>query len=170
MRVLFTKDQIDLQVLRLAEEIRIDYRDTRPILIGILKGCFIFMSDLVKNLNIDLEIDFMVTKSYVNTHTTGKLQVVLDCSSEIKGRHVIIVEDIIDTGLTIRVIKEGLAIRGPESIRVCTLIEKPGPLKAEYVGFRCLNNEFVVGYGLDYNGQYRNLQDIYIYKDREPQT
>jgi hypoxanthine phosphoribosyltransferase len=162
--VLFTSEQIESGVKRLAGEITEEYQGKSPILICILKGVFIFMADLVRHLDFPLEVEFIRLSSYSNSQqTSGKVKVVQGLSCPIKDRHVLIVEDIIDTGITITFLVDYLKKNNPTSLKICALLDKPSrrikPIKINYLGFD-VPDKFLVGYGLDYNEQYRNLPDI----------
>jgi len=162
---LLSADKIKKRVGELARQIEKDYEGKNPILIGILKGAFVFLSDLVRELKIPVEIDFMSVSSYgTSTRTSGIVKIEKDLDRDIKYRHVIIVEDILDTGLTLNYLTETLKARQPASLAICTLLLKEGRQQVEivprYVGFT-IPDEFVVGYGLDYAGQFRHLPSIY---------
>ncbi len=161
---IISKEEIESKVREIAERISEDYRGKNPILVGVLNGALIFLADLVRELKIPVEIDFMKVKSYAGTNSTGNIEVKLDMERDIRGRDVIIVEDIIDTGITINFLMKKLKARKPESLAVCVLLDKPerrvADVKADYVGFT-IPDYFVVGYGLDFNGQYRELPAIY---------
>lgn len=159
--VLLTEDQIQAKIRELAVRITEDYRDKDLLLVGVLKGAFILMSDLAKEVAIPLEFDFMAVSSYGSaTHTSGVVRILKDLDYEISGRHVLLVEDIIDSGLTLKYLLRYLGTRKPASLEVCALIRKKGiqkvPLDVKYEGFE-IPNVFVVGYGLDYQQQFRNL-------------
>lgn len=156
---------IRLKVKQLAQEISRDYRGKCPIMIGILRGAFIFLSDLVRELEIPAVVDFMSLSSYgASTESSGVVRILKDLEEEIQRRDVIIVEDIIDTGLTLKYLIETLKARNPASLEICALLLKEGKQKvdvnARYVGFR-IPDEFVVGYGLDYAEKFRQLSGIY---------
>lgn len=162
---LLPADEIKKRVSELARQIEKDYEGKNPIMIGILKGAFVFLSDLVRELNIPVEIDFMSVSSYgSSTRTSGIVKIEKDLDRDIKDRHVIIVEDILDTGLTLHYLLETLKARQPASLAICTLLLKEDRQQVEitprYVGFT-IPDEFVVGYGLDYAGQFRHLPSIY---------
>ena len=151
-------------VVRLAGEIQRDYKDRRPLLLGILKGAFIFMADLVRELDIPLDIDFIRLSSYgAGTETCGKVTMVQGLKTPIKGRDVLIIEDIIDTGLTISWFKDYLQKKKPASVRLCALADKPSrrltPVTIDYLGFS-IPDKFIVGYGIDWDERYRYLPDI----------
>jgi hypoxanthine phosphoribosyltransferase len=161
---LFTRVQIGSAVNRLAGEITQNYRDKNPVLIGILKGVFIFMADLVRYLDFPLEMEFVNLSSYGSgRQTSGRVEVVQGLSHPIKDRHVLVIEDIIDTGTTITFLIDYIEKKKPASLKICTLLDKPSrrrkPVKIDYLGFT-VPDKFLVGYGLDCDEQYRNLPDI----------
>ena len=163
-QILVPRKEIDATVKRLAKEITHDYRDTNPLILGVLKGSFIFMSDLVRKLDFPLEIDFVKCSSYSSgTHSSGSVKMAFGLRPNIRGRHVLIVEDIIDTGITLSFLLHYFKEKKPASLKLCALADKPSrrvaPLKIDYSGFT-VPDKFVVGYGLDYNEKYRNLPDI----------
>jgi len=162
-RVLFSQEQLNARVAELGREISTDYRGKTPLFVGILRGCILFYSDLMKNISIDCNMDFMCLSSYSGTSSTGQVRTMLDLRESIKNRHVIVVEDIVDTGLTLEYLLANLKSRGAASLEVCCLLDKPCNRKVDihpkYVGFE-VGNEFVIGYGLDYNELYRNLPYI----------
>jgi hypoxanthine phosphoribosyltransferase len=158
--------EINTAVVRLASEITRDYRDRNPVLIGILKGSFIFMADLVRQLDFPIELDFIRLSSYGDSRkTSGRVEVKLDIGTDVGNRNLLVVEDIVDTGLTISFLLDYLKKKEPASIKLCALTEKPSrrqvPLDIDYLGFT-VPDKFLVGYGLDYAGKYRNLPDICI--------
>lgn len=167
-KVLISKEQIAKKVAELGEKISKDYNGLNPVLISILKGSSIFFADLMRQIKIPLEIDFLAVSSYGSSaSTTGEVKLIKDLDASIDGRHVIIVEDIVDTGLTLNFIKEMLLIRNARSVKVCTLLDKSSRREKEiaidYTGFE-VENHFLVGYGLDYAEKYRNLPDVCILK------
>ena len=166
-RVLFTQEQLAERVNELGREISADYRGKQPLFVGILRGCIMFYADLLRAVSVDCNMDFMCLSSYCGTSSTGEVRTMLDLRESIKGRHVIIVEDIVDTGLTLDYLMKNLQSRGAASIEICCLLDKPANRKAEvhpkYIGFQ-IENEFVIGYGLDYNELYRNLPYIGVFK------
>ncbi|MFA0815674.1 MAG: hypoxanthine phosphoribosyltransferase [Anaerofustis sp.] len=170
--ILISQEQLDRRVSELAEVIQKEYHDKKPLVICVLKGAVLFMSDLIKKLDMPLEIDFMSVSSYGGeTTSSGVVKIIKDLDITITGRDMIIVEDILDTGLTLDYLIRMLEERKPNSIQVCTLLlkEKDDPdsqmkVPVNYVGFT-IKDEFVVGYGLDYNGLYRNLPYIGILKE-----
>ncbi len=164
--VLISQKEIKEKIKEIAVKISKDYFGKEPLLICVLKGAFIFMSDLIRELEIPIQIDFMAVSSYgASTKTSGVVRILKDLDTSIEGRHVIIVEDIIDTGLTLKYLKENLISRDPASLKVVTLLDKPErrevSLEADYFGFK-IPNKFIVGYGLDFDEQYRQLPDIWV--------
>jgi hypoxanthine phosphoribosyltransferase len=162
--VLFTSDEIDETVNRLAREIDADYRDTRPLLIGVLQGSFVFLADLIRRLEIPVEVDFVRLSSYGSgMESSRQVKLIHDLEKSIAGRDIIVVEDIIDTGITLWRFMRDLRRRNPASVRLCALIDKTArretDVTIDYVGFR-IHDEFVVGYGIDCNEQFRHLPDI----------
>ena len=162
--VLIPHAQIQARVAELGAQISADYSGKDLTVIGILKGSVLFMADLIRAISMPLAIDFMAVTSYgASTTSSGNVRILKDLDSSITGRHLLIVEDIIDSGLTMQYLLNNLASRGAASLRVCTLLDKPErrltDVRADYTGF-AVPNEFVVGYGLDYNQMYRNLPDI----------
>lgn len=162
-RVLFSQEQLTERVAELGRQISADYRGKTPLFVGILRGCILFYSDLMKNISIDCNMDFMCLSSYAGTSSTGQVRTMLDLRESIKNRHVVVVEDIVDTGLTLEYLTANLRSRGAASLEICCLLNKPCNRKVDihpkYVGFE-VGNEFVIGYGLDYNELYRNLPYI----------
>ncbi len=169
--ILFSKEQIQERIVELGAEIARDYADREPILVSVLKGAFIFTADLARAIDIPLEVDFMAVSSYgASTRSSGVVRIVKDLDIDLAGRHVILVEDIIDSGLTLRYLRKTLQSRNPASLTVCTLLLREGnhpeELDLRYVGFR-LPPAFVIGFGLDVAERYRNLPDIAAYKGAE---
>ena len=167
-RVLFEEGAIRTKVAELGRALTRDYAGKRPLLVGILNGCFPFMADLARSVNLDLEVDFMSVSSYGgDTHSSGVVRTLKDLNESIEGRHVILVEDIIDTGLTARYLLDNLRTRHPASVEICGLLDKrearTEDVPVRYAGFEC-PAEFVVGYGLDFEGLYRNLPFIGVLK------
>jgi hypoxanthine phosphoribosyltransferase len=164
--VLFTSDQIAGRLSEIAAQIDVDYADKDPLLVGVLNGAVMVMADLTRALHIHCAMDWMAVSSYgMGTHSSGVVRILKDLSTDLVGRHVIVVEDIIDTGLTLSYLMQNLASRNPASLAIMTMFRKPDALKIDidvtYLGFD-LPNQFVVGYGLDYAGRYRNLTDVGI--------
>ena len=151
----------------MGRRISADYAGKEPVFVGVLKGCFIFMSDLMRNVDINCTMDFMAVSSYSGTSTTGAVKINKDLSEDIEGRDVIIVEDILDSGITLSYLKGYLLNRKPASIKIATLMDKPARRRADvYADYSCFEvpDAFVVGYGLDYNEKYRNLPYIGVLK------
>ena len=167
--ILLTEEQIQAKVKELAARISKDYAGKNPVFVCVLKGVVIFFADLVRNVDVPCEIDFMSISSYSGTTSTGRTEIRKDLSVDIKDRHVIILEDIFDTGTSLTFTVNHLQNKQPASLAVCTFLDKPErrnpdvTLVPEYVGYT-IPNEFVVGYGLDYNEKYRNLPYIGILK------
>lgn len=167
-RILFSEQQLSERIAELGAQLTEDYRGKDPIFVGVLKGCFVFMADLLRSTDIYCTMDFMAVSSYGDgTTTTGAVKINKDLSRDIAGRNVIIVEDILDSGVTLSYLKKYLSVRKPASIKIVTLLDKPSrrraDIKADYVGFE-VEDAFVVGYGLDYAEQYRNLPYIGVLK------
>lgn len=167
--VLFNERKIQDRIRELAHQITTDYQDKNPVIISILKGGFIFMADLIRSITTPIELDFLAISSYGSgTSSSGVVKIKKDIDVDITGRDVIIVEDIVDSGLSLQYIRDYIGKHKPSSIKVCVLLDKPKAHKLdvtfEYVGFE-IGNEFVVGYGLDYNEKYRNLPYIGILKE-----
>ena len=169
LQILFNRQEIAATVSRLAAEISQDYHDKYPLLIGILKGSFMFMADLLRHLDFPLEVDFIGLASYgVGRQTSGKVKVLKGLQSPVKGREVLVIEDIIDTGLTTAFCLDYLRQKKPASLKLCALTDKPSrrqvPVTIDYLGFT-VPNKFLVGYGLDLNQKFRNLPDICFIED-----
>ncbi len=160
--VLLSQEQIQNRIGELAEALMRDYADKNPVFVGVLKGVVIFYADMVRAFRAPCQMDFMWISSYKGTQSTGEIVVRQDVSANLKGRHVVILEDVYDSGRSLTFVREHLLRKGVASLRICTLLDKPEgrapgiTLQADYVGFQ-IPNAFVVGYGLDYNEQYRNL-------------
>ena len=166
--VLFTQEELDRRVSELAQEIERDYAGKEILLVSVLRGSFIFMADLVRKIQLPCLVDFMSVSSYgKGTSSTGQVQITKDLSEDIAGMHVLVVEDILDSGNTLSYLLRLLEQRHPASIRLCTLLDKPErrikPVQVHYCGFS-IPDAFVVGYGLDYAERYRNLPYIGILK------
>ena len=167
-RILFSEEQLKERIAALGAELTRDYEDKNPIFVGVLKGCFVFMADLLRNVDVYCTMDFMSVSSYGDGVTsTGAVKINKDLSRDIAGRHVIILEDILDSGITLSYLKKYLSVRNPASISIVTLLDKPArrraDVQADYVGFE-VEDAFVVGYGLDYAEEYRNLPYIGVLK------
>ncbi len=164
LAVIFPRAEIDAAVARLAAAITRDYHDKNPVLLGVLQGSFIFMADLVRRLDFPLEVEFLRLASYGRgTKSSGRIRVVQGLHVPVRGRHVLVVEDIIDTGTTLAFLLDYLKKKRPASLKVCALTDKPSrrqvPVTIDYLGLT-VPDKFVVGYGLDCGGRYRNLPDI----------
>ena len=167
--ILFNRDEIKQTVARLADEIRQDYQGKQPLLIGILKGSFVFLADLIRQLDMPLEIDFIKLSSYgAARETSGKVNVVQGLKIPIKGRDVLVIEDIVDTGITISFTLNYLSKKRPASLKICALTDKPSrhrvPVSIDYLGFT-IPDKFIAGYGIDCNEDYRYLPDICLIED-----
>ncbi|MEG6520937.1 hypoxanthine phosphoribosyltransferase [Desulfotomaculum sp. 1211_IL3151] len=167
-KILLDEKQIKERIQQLGQQISQDYQGKSILMVGILKGATIFLADLVRNIEVPIFIDFMAVSSYgAGTVSSGVVRILKDLDKSIEGKHVIIVEDIVDTGLTLQYMLENLKSRGPASVKICTLLDKPDRRKVEvpidYNGFQ-IPDEFVVGCGLDYNELYRNLPYIAVLK------
>ena len=166
-RVVVAPDDLQQRIAELGKEITNDYQGRPPLLVGVLKGAFVFMSDLARAIELPVEFDFMAVSSYGSaTRTSGVVRIIKDLDVDLTGKHVIIVEDIVDSGLTLGYLRRTLAAREPASLEVCTLLLKKGQQKSDpdlaYVGF-AIPPTFVVGYGLDVAERYRNLDHIAEY-------
>ena len=165
-KVMIPAEEIDRAVAAVAQRINADYGDKeRPLFVGVLNGAFMFMSDLIKKIDFNCEISFVKLASYAGTESTGNVECLVGLNNDIAGRHVIIVEDIVDTGRSIAHMYDDLQRRHPASIEVCTLFFKPDSYSEQLpIRYRALEigNEFIVGYGLDYDQLGRNLKDIYV--------
>ncbi|MGI6585552.1 MAG: hypoxanthine phosphoribosyltransferase [Lutisporaceae bacterium] len=165
---MISEEEIAKRVKELGKQLTEDYRGKELLIVGILKGCMLFLSDLVRAIELPLTMDFMVVSSYgTTTKSSGVVRIIKDLEREIEGKDVLIVEDIVDTGLTLSYLVENFKSRNPKSVRICSLLDKPDRRKAqvdiEYVGFK-IPDEFVVGYGLDYGENYRNLPFVCVLK------
>ena len=166
-RVLISAEELEAHVAEIGAQISRDFEGKDPIFIGVLKGCFIFMADLMRHVTINCSMDFMAVSSYSGTTSTGAVKINKDLSEDIEGRHIIIVEDILDSGVTLNYLKNFLMVRRPASISIATLMDKPARRKADvYADYSCFEipDAFVVGYGLDYNERYRKLPYIGVLK------
>ncbi len=161
---LITEEQIRVRAKEIGEQITAEFRGQEVLFIGILKGAILWLADVVKNVSLDTKLDFMAVSSYgAETRTSGVVRIVKDLDSSIEDKNVIIVEDIVDSGITLNYLKGYLNGRKPKSLKICTLLDKPAgrriEIQADYVGFE-VEDKFIVGYGLDYNQKYRNLPYI----------
>ena len=167
--ILLSEEQIQARIVELGKDITAEYRDKNPIVLGVLKGVAIFYADMIRQIKVPCQMDFMCISSYKGSKSSGNTNVRLDLAADIKDRHVLILEDIYDTGNSLTYLVNYLKMKQPASIKICTLLDKPEgrkpgvTLKADYVGFT-IPNAFVVGYGLDYNEKYRNLPYVGILK------
>ena len=162
--ILISQEEIETKVIELAKKIEMDYKNQEVLIVGVLKGAFVFVSDLVRNINLDLSLDFIAVSSYgMSTESSGVVKINKDIEMDLTGKNVIIVEDIIDTGLTLKYIKKYLSGKNAKSVRICTLLDKPSRRKCnvdvDYVGFE-IEDLFIVGYGIDCKEKYRNLPYI----------
>lgn len=166
-RVLISKEQLSKRIAELGTQISEEYRDKCPIIIGVLNGAFMFMADLMRELSIDCEVDFIKISSYKGKESTGKIKLLKDYDCDVDDRHVIIVEDIADSGRSIKFLEQMFVDSNPKSVKFISLLLKEGgavvDFNIDYVGFT-IPNDFVIGYGLDYDQKYRNLSSIYILK------
>jgi len=166
---LLTTNQIQSQVKKLAGRISQDYSGKDILAIGILKGAFMFFSDLVRNIRIPLTLDFVVASSYVRTETSGEVKIFCDIREDVTDKDVLLIDDIVDSGITLNYVRENILEKGPKSLKVCVFLDKQERrvvrVPLDYVGFE-IPNEFVVGYGLDYEGQFRNLPYISVFKKK----
>lgn len=165
-RVLITKEQIAKRVKELAEQINKDYEGKQVVLICTLRGAVLFFADLFRELTGEVEADFIAVSSYgAGTSTSGEVKLIKDLSAPVTGKHLIVVEDIVDTGVTLSYLKKLLQARSPQSVKICSLLDKPSrrkvELEADYIGFE-IENEYVVGYGLDYDQRMRNLPEVCV--------
>ena len=166
-KILLSEQQIENRIKELGQQITNDYQKKVPLLVGVLKGAFIYMADLARAISLPIEFDFMAVSSYGNaTKTSGVVRIVKDLDIDLSGRDVIVVEDIIDSGLTLNYLRKNLESRGPTSLEVCALLVRSGrqvgELGLKYVGFE-IPPDFVIGYGLDVAEKYRNLPDLWSY-------
>ena len=167
-KVLITEEQIRERTKELGKQIAEEYNGEEVIVVGVLKGCTLFMADLIRNIDLPMQIDFMVASSYgADTKSSGNVKIIKDINVDVHDKHVMIVEDIIDTGLTMKNLKEIFEVRQCKSFKICTLLDKKErrvvDISSDYIGFD-VPNEFVVGYGLDYDGRYRNMPEIGVLK------
>jgi|TARA_B100000902_G_scaffold398214_1_gene464227 hypoxanthine phosphoribosyltransferase len=168
-KILLSEQQIQERITQLGQQITKDYANSVPLLVGVLKGAFVYMADLARAIALPVEFDFMAVSSYGNaTKTSGVVRIVKDLDIDLSGRDVIVVEDIIDSGLTLSYLRKNLESRGPASLEICALLlrsgRQPNELGLKYVGFE-IPPDFVVGYGLDVAERYRNLPDLWSYDE-----
>ena len=168
-RVLITEDEIRAKIKELGEILTEEYADKDPIIVGVLKGVVVFYADMIREIKVPCQMDFMWISSYSGTESGGKMLVRQKLSNNIEGRHVLILEDIFDTGRSLQFLVDTLKTQNPASLKICTFLDKPDrrvegvSVKADYTGY-VIPNEFVVGYGLDFNERYRNLPFIGVLK------
>ena len=168
-QILITEEQIQARIRELGRELTQEYAGKNPVIVGVLKGVVVFYADMVRQIKVPCQMDFMWLSSYQGTNSTGGMVVKRDVTADIRGRHVLILEDIYDTGNSLDFTYRHLQAKHPASLKICTLLDKPErrkpgiTLKPDYVGFT-VPNAFVVGYGLDYNEQYRNLPYVGVLK------
>ena len=168
-QILLSEEQIQNRIRELGEILTAEYADKNPVIVGVLKGVVVFYADMIRQIKVPCQLDFMWLSSYSGANSTGKMLVRQDVTADIEGRHVLILEDIFDTGNSLEFTVNHLKEKHPASIKICTLLDKPErrregvTLQADYVGFT-IPNAFVVGYGLDYNEKYRNLPYVGILK------
>ncbi len=169
VKVLITEEQIQAKVRELGEILTEEYKDKNPIIVGVLKGVVVFYADMIREIKVPCQMDFMWISSYAGTESSGKMMVRQGLANNIEGRHVLILEDIFDTGNSLEFTVNTLKAQNPASLKICTFLDKPErrregvTVKADYTGF-VIPNEFVVGYGLDFNEHYRNLPYIGVLK------
>lgn len=167
--ILLTKEQIRSRIQELGRELMRDYAGKEPVFVGVLKGVVVFYADMIRAFDDHCQLDFMWISSYKGTESSGNICVKQDVKSDLTGRHVVILEDILDTGRSLQFVAQHLKDKGAASVRICTLLDKPEgrapgvDIRADYVGFT-IPNAFVVGYGLDYNEKYRNLPYVGVLK------
>ena len=167
--ILLTKEQIEARIQELGVELSREYAGKNPLIVGVLKGVVVFYADMIRAIDVPCQLDFMWISSYHGTDSTGVMKVRCDLAAEVKGRHVLVLEDIFDTGNSLQYTYDYLMAKEPASLKVCTLLDKPErrnpavTVKADYTGF-VIPNEFVVGYGLDFNEKYRNLPFVGVLK------
>jgi hypoxanthine phosphoribosyltransferase len=166
LKILFSREQIAARVAELGRQISCDFAGESVVLVGVLKGAAIFLSDLARHIELDSTFDFIAVSSYANQkQNSGEVKLLKDVEQSMEGQNIILVEDILDTGLTLSYLKEMLLARHPRDFRIAALLDKPSrrrqPIRADYTGFE-IPDEFVVGYGMDYAERYRNLPDICV--------
>lgn len=172
--ILITRDAIAAKVAELGRKISDDYQGQDLLAICVLRGALIFTGDLLRQITVNVSLDSISVSSYgASTHTSGVVRFLKDLDESIEGRHILVIEDIIDTGLTLKYLTENLRSRGPKSLRICTLLDKPSrrqvDISPDYVGFQ-IPDQFVVGYGLDFAERYRNLPDVGVLKPEAYRT
>lgn len=166
--VLISEEQMRKRIKELGAQITADFEDRELVVIGVLRGSFIFMADLVREIKVPVTLDFMVAKSYSGTETTGEVKILKDVDIPVAGKNVLIVEDIVDSGFTLSKLKQHFITRNAGCVKICTALDKPSRRKVsdftvDYIGFQ-VPDKFVVGFGLDYNDKFRNINEVRIYK------
>lgn len=168
-KILISEAEIRQRIDELGQELTREYQGKNPVIVGVLKGVVVFYADMIRKIDVPCQMDFMWIKSYSGTQSTGTMQVKQALSTDVKGRHVLILEDIFDTGSSLQFTYDYLMAQEPASLKICTLLDKPErrregiTVQADYTGF-VIPNEFVVGYGLDFNEKYRNLPYVGVLK------
>lgn len=167
--IMITEEQIQQRAREIGQQIAEDYKGEQVVLVGILRGAVLWMGDIMRNTKLDMIIDFMAASSYgASTKSSGVVKINKDLDTDVEGKHVIIVEDIVDSGITLSKLKEYLESKNAKSVRICTLLDKPAgrktDVKVDYIGFE-VEDKFIVGYGLDFDQKYRNLPYISFLKD-----
>lgn len=174
-KILISEEEIRRRIDELGQELTREYQGKNPVIVGVLKGVVVFYADMIRKIDVPCQMDFMWIKSYSGTQSTGTMQVKQALSTDVKGRHVLILEDIFDTGSSLQFTYDYLMAQEPASLKICTLLDKPErrregiTVKADYTGF-VIPNEFVVGYGLDFDEKYRNLPYVGILKPEAYQS
>lgn len=174
-KILISEEEIRRRIDELGQELTREYQGKNPVIVGVLKGVVVFYADMIRKIDVPCQMDFMWIKSYSGTQSTGTMQVKQALSTSVKGRHVLILEDIFDTGSSLQFTYDYLMAQEPASLKICTLLDKPErrregiTVKADYTGF-VIPNEFVVGYGLDFDEKYRNLPYVGILKPEAYQS
>jgi hypoxanthine phosphoribosyltransferase len=167
-KILLSEQEISKKVKELAKRISLDYKGEEILMVGILKGAFVFLSDLMRVVELPTKVDFMAIKSYAGTESTGEVKVLLDLRDDIRGKNVLIVEDIVDTGLTLNAVRGILEKREPKSLKICALLDKKErrikDVKLDYIGFT-VPNRFLVGYGLDFEDEFRGLPYVALLEE-----
>ncbi|HIJ59469.1 MAG TPA: hypoxanthine phosphoribosyltransferase [Nitrospirae bacterium] len=166
-KTLFTTEQIQSKVIELANRISKDYKGKEIVMVGMLKGAFMFFADIVRHIKVPVLIDFIIASSYLGTDSSGEVIIHSDLKEDIENKHIIIVDDIIDTGITMNLIRERLLMRNPASLKICVFLDKEErrivEVPVDYIGYK-IPNEYVIGYGFDYKNNYRNLPYVAIFK------
>ncbi len=166
--VLISEERLRARVKELGAQITADFEGEELIVVGVLRGSFVFMADLVRELKLPVKLDFMIAKSYSGTETTGEVKILKDVDVAVAGKNVLIVEDIVDSGFTLSKVKQHFISRNAACVKICTALDKPSRRKVrdftvDYIGFQ-VPDEFVVGYGLDFDDQFRNINEVRIYR------